>query len=204
MNVIYEDIIIKSLLRFSVNQDYEKAKLEWMFDGEVIDHGPIHDQIKTANCSLCGHQIRYEYVITNKENKKRLGVGSECIGNYGIVHPSRIEGSLKRLKEAQYKKVSDAYNKASWTVHNLKASIRYKIDEKDGILGFSNPLNKEAKRDYETLNLNNEVIVFKLLTSGIVHQIAQKHNFTLRQDYIDEFMTIFPGAKKDKAGFLKR
>lgn len=41
---VYEDTIIQKLLSYSVEKtDYEIAKKEWVFEGTVIDNGPIKD-----------------------------------------------------------------------------------------------------------------------------------------------------------------
>ena len=205
MNQIYKDIVISHLLRLSVNTaDYEKAKKEWGFKGEVIDHGPIKDQKVPVQCALCSHPIRYQYFIENLQNKKKIGVGSECLGNYEIVRQGILESSLKKLKNDQYKKAYDSYRKADWALHNIKLAIQKDVESIGGILGWNYPENKGRKEDYNSLNLNNEVMVYRAITSGLAHNLANKYGVKLRQDYIDEFMTIYPSAKKDKAGFIRR
>ena len=202
MNAVYEDQLISKLLSLSVSKDIEIAKNEWLFNGEVIDYGPIKDQIKKINCDLCGHPIRYQYIITNKENKRKMGIGSECIGNYTSVHYSRIEGSLKKLKQDQYKKVYDAYRKASWTISTLRAIIRDKINNSGH--DYHNPLNKDLVKDYESFSTNNETTIFHAINSGIAYTLAEKYGYKLRTDYLNEFITEYSQAKKSKFGFLKR
>ena len=205
MNQIYKDTVIIHLLKLSVNtEDYEKAKKEWEFKGEVIDHGSIKDQKVPVQCALCGHNIRYQYFIENLQNKKKIGVGSECLGNYEIVRAGILESSLKKLKNDQYQKVYDAYRKADWTLHHIRLTIQKDIEEIGGIWGWSYPENKQRKADFESLNLNNEVMVYRAITSGLAYNLANKYGVKLRQDYIDEFMTTYPTAKKDKAGFIRR
>lgn len=204
MNSVYEDILISKLLSLSVSKDIEIAKTEWIFNGEVIDNGPIKDQMKKAYCGLCEHPIRYEYILTNTKNNRKIGIGSECIGNYSNVHYSKIEGSLKKLKHDQYKKVYDSYRKADWSISNLKMYLRCEIEKIGGILGWSYPENKQMKIDYECLNTNNEICIYRLIQSGTAVNIANKYGFKLRMDYLQDFLTVYPGAKKDKAGFLKR
>lgn len=203
MNSAYEDIIISRLLSFSREKtDIEIAKKEWSFEGLVIDHGPIKDQVIKSNCALCGHPIRYGYVLENKAADRKIEIGSECIGNYEIVHPARLEGALKKLKRDQYNQWMNAFNGASWTVANLQLFITRKIN--DSGHDWFNPLNAGTRADHDQLNTNNEVILFKILQAGIPQKIAEKYNFPLRQDYIKTFMEIYPAADKTKHGFFKR
>ena len=71
-NNTYQNRVIKSVLSLSVDKvAYERAKREWVYRGEVIDHGPMKEQIpKPAECQFCGHPIRYGYRLHNTVNQK--------------------------------------------------------------------------------------------------------------------------------------
>ena len=161
MNEIYEDTILKSLLTFSVSQDYNKAKYEWIYSGEVIDHGPIKDQIKKVHCMLCGHSIRYEYIITNKENKKKLGVGSECICNFMNVDPNRLKKDIKINKEKNRK---DSLNAFLSMVKRIGNKMVNTTIEKYGIVHFNQFIkNWDEKTGGKTENINNLDISYPAL-----------------------------------------
>lgn len=200
MDSDYESQLVLKLLSYSDEKtDIEKAKKEWVFPGEVIDYGPIKDQIKKAYCQLCDHPIRYGYKIDNTLTKRSLILGSECITNYTLIHYCTIEGSLKRLKIQQYNACINAFNGAAYTIKELTMAIRARF-----IGSHYDRYNKPFIEDMARCNTNNEKVVYDNLISGEIYRIAQKYDFTLRRDYIDTFLSVYQSANKTKNGFFKR
>lgn len=148
MNAVYEEIIVSSLLRYSVSQDYNKAKNEWSYDGEVIDHGPIKDQMGKMHCTLCGHPIRYEYIITNKESKKKIGTGSECITNFMNVDPYRMK---KDIKINQEKNRVNSLNAWLSMVKRIGNKMVNTTKEKYGIVEFNQFIDHCSKKTTEEI-----------------------------------------------------
>lgn len=100
----YEGTVIEAVLRHSVSKNYNEAKREWEYRGEVIDYGPLKDQKIPAECHACGHPIRYGYILHNRKNNKRMQVGSECVGNFLAIHvrPSKLKQDAERCKARKY------------------------------------------------------------------------------------------------------
>lgn len=91
----YDSKIAAKLLDLSVNKtNYNQAKNEWIFTGTVIDNGaPI------KYCELCGHELRYEYIIVNQLNGRQLAIGSDCVKNYLMIEYSQI--SIHQLRKSR-------------------------------------------------------------------------------------------------------
>ena len=69
---------MRTILRFSSSSSFQKALLEWLFTGEVIDYGSPN-----KICGLCSKDgLRYHFKIKNKITGKELLVGSECITKF--------------------------------------------------------------------------------------------------------------------------
>ena len=201
MNDIYQDAISSKLLSFSLEKtDYQKALKEWSFNGGVIDHGPIKDQMIKANCALCGHPIRYGYILQNKAAGRDIEVGSECIGNYEIAKPDIVNSALKRFKLKRYNEAMKAFKGAAWTIGNLRMFIKIQLDKHD----YYSEINRQYRADYESCNTNNEAVVFHGLTAGKYQEIAQRYSFVLREDYLNGFLAAYRDAPKNKAGFFQR
>ncbi|MDD5419604.1 MAG: hypothetical protein PHV57_07130 [Methanomicrobiaceae archaeon] len=60
---IYEETVARAVLKHSVSPNYNQAKLEWEYRGEVEDYGPLNQQKKEHACQACGHRIRYGYIV---------------------------------------------------------------------------------------------------------------------------------------------
>ena len=103
-NNTYQNRVIKNVLGLSAeNLVYSRATQEWEYRGEVIDYGPLKDQIpKPAECQFCGHKIRYGYRLHNIVNQKVVEVGSECMGNFLEITPA-LASSLDADKRAAVK-----------------------------------------------------------------------------------------------------
>jgi len=63
---------------------------EWIYSGECNDLGA-----PTGEC-VCGHEIRFEFVVERKGERKILG--SVCIENYAQVSPAMAEWMREDLK----------------------------------------------------------------------------------------------------------
>lgn len=70
--------------------------LEWDFTGDINDLG-----MPVGQC-ICGHNIRYEYVISN--GSRFHTVGSTCIDHFKEANPSLYETLLQAKKDYEQKK----------------------------------------------------------------------------------------------------
>jgi hypothetical protein len=68
-------------------ENYEKALGEWFFYNEVIDNSEYENiNFQGPSCELCEHEgLRWQFVIYNTNNDKRLKVGSSCIKQFNIA-----------------------------------------------------------------------------------------------------------------------
>ncbi len=121
---VWKENANKNLLAKSVEKnDFEIAKLEWLFNGTYIDYGS-DDEI----CQLCEHEsLRYHFGITNIKNKNELLVGSSCIDLFdiGIVYNGEIIRGDLRNKQIEkmkndFKKLS-SYERVIEYLEQLKA-----------------------------------------------------------------------------------
>ncbi|GHV48413.1 hypothetical protein AGMMS49546_38930 [Spirochaetia bacterium] len=82
------EIASENLLNKSEEKiDFNIARLEWYFTGEVIDNNEDIDFGGTRpSCELCEHEdLRWQFTIINKFNVNELKVGSTCIKKFDIV-----------------------------------------------------------------------------------------------------------------------
>jgi hypothetical protein len=190
-NNTYQNCVIENVLAMSVEKNnYELAKREWEYCGEVLDHGPIKDQIpKPAECQFCGHKIRYGYRLHNVVNNKVIEVGSECIGNYlEITHSlaSTLEAdkrtARKRRKNKQIKMRRDLYNLAQSEVRKVRIAIcAFNRCQKD--------------RDFILPVCNNAATLYSALASGEIDRLAEKYGVILDHEKLNAFV--------EEAGKLK-
>jgi hypothetical protein len=187
----YQNCIIENVLAMSAEKfNYDIAKREWEYRGEVIDHGPLKDQIpKPAECEFCGHKIRYGYRLHNIVNNKVIEVGSECIGNYLEITPaltSALESdkraARKRRKNKQLKIRRDLYNSALVEVRKVRIAIcAFNRCQKD--------------RDFILPVCNNAATLYSALASGEINRLAENYGVILDQQKINAFV--------EEAGKLK-
>ena len=82
----YSEKCKKNLLENSIEKEsYEKAIDEWFFNHEVIDNA-ANENNKRSSCELCEHEdLRWQFIIINKNNNNHLKVGSSCIKQFNIA-----------------------------------------------------------------------------------------------------------------------
>lgn len=180
----YQNCVIEKVLALSDEKNnYDLAKREWQYRGEVVDHGPLKDQIpKPAECQFCGHKIRYGYLLHNTVNHKVVEVGSECIGNFLEITPS-IASNLeadkrtarKRRKNEQIKMRRDLYNSALAELRKVRIAI----------CAFD---NCQKDRNYILSAGNNASTLYSALASGEIDRLAEKYGVILDQQKIDAFV----------------
>ena len=180
----YQNCVIEKVLALSVEKkNYDLAKREWEYCGEVTDHGPLKDQIpKPAECQFCGHKIRYGYRLHNVVNNKIIEVGSECIGNYlEITHvlASALDTdkrtARKRRKNQQLKMRRDLYNTAMAELRKVRIAV----------CAFD---NCQKDRNYILSAGNNASTLYSALASGEIDRLAENYGVTLDQKKIQAFM----------------
>ena len=182
-NNTYQNRVIKSVLSLSADKvAYERAKREWVYRGEVIDHGPIKEQIpKPAECQFCGHPIRYGYRLYNTVNQKVVEVGSECIGNFMEITPAIAStldtdkrAAAKRRKNEQLKRRREIYAAAMTEVRKVRIAVcafdRCQND-RDSILNAG----------------NNAATLYSAIISGEIDRLAEKYGVTLDCQKIHAF-----------------
>lgn len=101
--------LVASLRTWSKCKDFPKLTREWDF--VAWRDGGAYGQ---SNC-ICGHKLRYEYLIKNRHSKVQLIVGSKCIQHFptGALRTELDEARkaaerAARKKRAIDKKVKDA------------------------------------------------------------------------------------------------
>ena len=180
----YQNRVIKNVLGLSAEKvNYDLAKREWEYRGEVSDHGPLKDQIpKPAECQFCGHKIRYGYRLHNTINQKTVEVGSECIGNFVEITPALASvldadkrAARKRRKNEQLKMRREIYNLVQGEVRKLRITIcAFNRCQKD--------------RDFILPVCNNAATLYSALASGEIDRLAENYGVTLDQKKIQAFM----------------
>lgn len=180
----YQNRVIKNVLSLSAEKVYyARAKREWEYRGEVLDHGPYKDQMpKPAECQFCGHKIRYGYRLHNTVNHKVVEVGSECIGNFLEITPSLASAldtdkrtARKRRKNEQLKMRRDLYNSALGEVRKVRIAIcAFNRCQKD--------------RDFILPVCNNAATLYSALASGEIDRLAENYGVTLDLKKIQAFM----------------
>ena len=84
----YSEKCKKNLLENSTEKaNYEVALNEWYFNNEVIDNNDITEiNCSRPSCELCEHEdLRWQFIIINKNNNNQLQVGSSCIKQFNIA-----------------------------------------------------------------------------------------------------------------------
>ena len=189
----YQNCVIENVLAMSAEKNnYNIAKREWDYRGEVIDHGPLKDQVpKPAECDFCGHKIRYGYRLHNTVNQKIVEVGSECVGNFVEITPSLASAldadkrtARKRRKNEQIKMRRGLYNSALGELRKIRIAV-CAID------------NCQNDRDFVLLAGNNASTLYSAIISGEIDRLAEKYGVTLDQHKIQTFVQE---AGKVKAG----
>ena len=180
----YQNRVIKNVLGLSAEKlNYDRAKREWEYRGEVLDHGPIKEQIpKPAECQFCGHKIRYGYRLHNVVNNKAVEVGSECVGNFLEITPALASAldadkraARKRRKNEQIKMRRDLYNSALAELRKVRIAV----------CAFDTCQND---RDYILSAGNNASTLYSAFTSGEIDRLAEKYGVTLDQQKIQAFV----------------
>ena len=182
-NNTYQNRVIKNVLGLSVeNLNYARAKQEWQYRGEVLDHGPLKEQIpKPAECQFCGHQIRYGYKLHNVVNKTVVEVGSECIGNFLEITPA-IASSLDTDKRAAVKQRKNRQLKMRRAIYNAALGEAEKVTK---AVCAGNHSQKD--RDYIVAVGNNAATLYTAITSGEIERLAEKYGVTLDLQKIEVF-----------------
>jgi hypothetical protein len=187
----YQNRVIKNVLGLSADKlNYARAKREWEYRGEVVDHGPIKDQIpKPAECQFCGHSIRYGYRLHNIVNQKVVEVGIECLGNFLEITPA-LESTLdadkravvKQRKNEQLKRRRAMYFAAQGEVRKVRIAIcAFNRCQKD--------------RDFILSVCNNAATLYSAFTSGEIDRLAEKYGVILDHEKLNAFV--------EEAGKLK-
>jgi hypothetical protein len=182
-NNTYQNCVIEKVLAMSAEKlNYDLAKREWEYRGEVTDHGPIKDQIpKPAECQFCGHKIRYGYRLHNTVNQKIVEVGSECIGNFLEITPGLASvldidkrTARKRRKNEQIKMRRDLYNSALGELRKVRIAI----------CAFDTCQND---RNYILSVGNNASTLYSALASGELDRLAEKYGVMLDHEKLNVF-----------------
>ena len=185
-NNTYQNCVIEKVLAMSVEKNnYNIAKREWEYRGEVVDHGPLKDQIpKPTECQFCGHKIRYGYRLHNVVNNKVIEVGSECVGNFVEITPSLASAldsdkrtARKRRKHEQIKMRRDLYNLALGELRKVRIAV----------CAFDSCQND---RNYILSSGNNASTLYSALASGEIDRLAEKYGVILDHQKIDEFVEV--------------
>ena len=183
-NNTYQNCVIKKVLALSAEKvNYDLAKREWDYRGEVVDHGPIKDQIpKPTECQFCGHKIRYGYRLHNVVNNKVVEVGSECIGNFLDITPditSKLDtdkrNAVKQRKNQQLKRRKEMYTMAMRELRKVRIAV-CAID------------NCPNDKNYILSVGNNASTLYSALISGEIDRLAEKYGVILERQKIDAFV----------------
>jgi hypothetical protein len=185
-NNTYQKCVIENVLALSAEKfRYDLAKREWEYRGEVIDYGPVKDQIpKPTECQFCGHKIRYGYRLHNTVNQKIVEVGCECVGNFVEITPGLASAldadkrtARKRRKHKQIKMRRDLYNSALAELRKVRIAV----------CAFDTCQND---RNYILSSGNNASTLYSALASGEIDRLAEKYGVILDHQKIDEFMEV--------------
>ncbi len=191
-NNTYQNRVIENVLSMSAEKvNYDLAKQEWDYRGEVIDHGPLKDQIpKPVECQFCGHKIRYGYRLHNNVNHKVVEVGSECIGNFLEITPALASAldtdkraAVKRRKNEQLKRRKEVYTAAMRELRKVRIAV-CAID------------NCQNDRNYILSAGNNASTLYSAIISGEIDRLAENYGVILDRQNIEAFVNE---AEKIKA-----
>src|SRR5262245_43503013 len=125
----YPERVREHILPLSVADTLPKARGEWYFTGNVVDH-----EEACATCELCGQEgLRYHFEICNDCTWEVLQVGSQCILQFNVavydgdrklspkdaekrldklIEQMRLESCIKALEELALAENSDILKNA--------------------------------------------------------------------------------------------
>ena len=173
----YDMTIIGSILARSSSKVYDEAKKEWAFTGNVNDYGPLKDQKPQQKCQLCGHPIRYGYLLKNSKNNKDVEVGSECIDNYMLVTPTvmkKMDAAKKKAKNQIKVNARKAYGLANNEALKVQEAVEKGNNYKDrDIIG--------------NVHYNHWVLMDRI-QSGVLFDLAKKYGVTINMSRINAFV----------------
>lgn len=93
--------VIKKLLAASKAKNFDEAKREWEFRGEIIEE----TSPEFSNCQLCGQaNLETNCIIHNINNGNSLKVGSICVRRFIIINQSSTIEESQDLFDAIYNK----------------------------------------------------------------------------------------------------
>lgn len=92
---------------------------EWVFTGEVVDHGKGATELPNPPRCACGHPIRYEFIIEHP-TRGLASVGSECIGRIGTMAPE-LAAELAAAEEALRRRIREAEAQARKAAADARA-----------------------------------------------------------------------------------
>ena len=173
----YEMTLISSILAKSVSVVYDEAKREWDFTGTVNDYGPVNQQKPTQKCQLCGHPIRYGYILNNKKNSNIVEVGSECVGNYLNISDKLIDKMNKAKKKAKNQIKENARK-----VYSLASNEAGKV--KDAVFKGNDYKDKDL---IGNINYNSWVLMDRI-QSGVLFDLAKKYGVAISMSRINAFV----------------
>ena len=180
----YDISVINAVLGMSVSKDYNQAKTEWNFTGDVVDHGFIKDQKPVAKCNFCGHPVRYGYILRNSKNSKKVEVGSECVENFMNVTlnvQNKMDLAKKNIAKKQKadarKAVLAALNEANKVVDEVFKSKNYKDRDRIGAAG------------------NNEWVLYDYIKDGRLFEMAKKYSVNINMDRFNAFLKVYKQLK---------
>ncbi len=91
--------VVKNLLAASRARDFERAKREWEFRGEIIEE----TSPDFSNCQLCGQaNLETNCIIHNIYNGNSLKVGNICVRRFLIINQSSSIEESQDLFDAIY------------------------------------------------------------------------------------------------------
>jgi hypothetical protein len=169
--------VISSILSKSVSSIYETAKNEWVFAGVVNDYGVIKQQQPTHKCQLCGHAIRYGYMLKNSKNNNETEVGSECVDNYMI-----ITQAVANKMEIAKKKAKNQIKINAQLARDLAGNEAHKVINAVQAHGTNSEKYLIGRIDYNPGSLINSI------NSGLLFNMAKKYNVTINMNRINAFI----------------
>jgi hypothetical protein len=202
----YQSRVIKNVLGLSDETvSYSKAKREWAYRGEVMDHGPLKDQIpKPAECQFCGHPIRYGYRLHNVVTARTVEVGSECLGNFIVITPSLAKSldADKRAAKTQYqnrllKRRREIYQAAVREVTKIEDAVLAEVRKQGGGGFVPQRLPTSLQHDREALSMigRNPGYFYTRITGprgglnpDVIPALAKKYGVTVDLEKITAFI----------------
>lgn len=94
---------IANLEKKSLKNSHYKRLIEGL-NNEPFNYewtGIVNDRKVPDGICVCGHSIRFEFVLEHKITKKIVVVGSTCVGTYQIFDKETTTGILEKAKEIQ-------------------------------------------------------------------------------------------------------